>query len=44
MAYAAAVFFLLFVVLPLVVVGVLFVWAAIQDGREDRELRERLGR
>jgi hypothetical protein len=32
-----------FVVLPAAVVGVLFVWAAMQDGREDRALQERLG-
>jgi hypothetical protein len=28
---------------PLVIVGVLFVWAAVLDGREDRALQRRLG-
>jgi hypothetical protein len=28
---------------PLVVVGVLFVWAARKDGEEDRALQRRLG-
>jgi hypothetical protein len=31
------------VVLPAAVVGILFVWAAVKDGQEDRELQERLG-
>jgi hypothetical protein len=42
MKAAAIVFFILFVALPLAVVMVLFIWAAIQDGREDREVRARL--
>ena len=29
---------------PLIVVGVLFVWAARKDGDEDRALQKRLGR
>jgi hypothetical protein len=31
------------VVVPAGIVGYLFVWAAIRDGREDRALQERLG-
>ena len=30
-------------VIPLAVVGWLFVWAAKRDGEEDRELQRRLG-
>ncbi|HEX5468003.1 MAG TPA: hypothetical protein VFW80_03035 [Gaiellaceae bacterium] len=33
----------LLVALPAVVVGALFVWAAIKDGQEDRALQARLG-
>jgi hypothetical protein len=40
---AAIVLVLLVVVLPAVVVGGLFVWAAFKDGQEDRALRARLG-
>ena len=32
------------VLLPVVLVGAAFVWAAIRDGREDRALQARLGR
>ncbi len=32
-----------FVVLPVVIVGVLFVWAAFKDGQEDKALQARLG-
>jgi hypothetical protein len=32
-----------FVLVPAIVVGSLFVWAAIEDGREDRRLQARLG-
>ena len=32
-----------FVVVPAVVVGALFVWAAIKDGQEDRAVQRRLG-
>ena len=28
---------------PLVIVGVMFVWAAIRDGEEDRAIQRRLG-
>jgi hypothetical protein len=29
--------------IPVVIVGAMFVWAAIRDGREDREVQRRLG-
>lgn len=29
--------------LPLVIVGVMFVWAAVRDGEEDRAIQQRLG-
>jgi hypothetical protein len=32
-----------FVLVPAIVVGSLFVWAAIEDGREDRRVQARLG-
>jgi hypothetical protein len=28
---------------PLVIVGVMFVWAAVRDGEEDRAVQRRLG-
>jgi hypothetical protein len=40
---AAIVLVLLVVFLPAVVVGGLFVWAALKDGQEDRALQARLG-
>jgi hypothetical protein len=40
---AAIVLFLLVVVLPAVIVGGLFVWAALKDGQEDRAVQARLG-
>jgi nitrogen fixation-related uncharacterized protein len=40
---AAIVLILLVVVLPAVLVGGLFIWAAVKDGQEDRALQERLG-
>jgi hypothetical protein len=33
----------LFVVVPTVVVGILFVWAAVKDGQEERAVQARLG-
>ena len=33
----------LLLLVPAAVVGAVFVWAAVQDGREDRRLQERLG-
>ena len=38
-----AVVLALIVLLPAVLVGVLFVWAALKDGQEDRALQARLG-
>ena len=43
METAAAVILVLLVLLPAAVVGALFVWAAVKDGREDRALQARLG-
>ena len=40
---AAIVFVLLLVLLPAVIVGGMFVWAALRDGEEDRALQARLG-
>jgi len=31
------------VAVPLLIVGVMFVWAAVRDGEEDRALQARLG-
>jgi hypothetical protein len=33
----------LLVVVPAVIVGGMFIWAAVKDGREDRALQARLG-
>ena len=43
MEIAAAVVLVLLILLPAVVVGGLFVWAAVKDGQEDRALQARLG-
>jgi hypothetical protein len=43
MDIAVAFIFVLLVVLPALVVGGLFVWAALKDGQEDRALQARLG-
>jgi hypothetical protein len=40
---AAIVVVLLLVLLPAVIVGGMFVWAALRDGEEDRALQARLG-
>lgn len=40
---ASAVAVVLIVVVPGAIVGALFVWAAIKDGQEDREVQARLG-
>jgi nitrogen fixation-related uncharacterized protein len=40
---AAIIVILLVVVLPAVIVGVVFVWAAVKDGQEDRAVQARLG-
>jgi hypothetical protein len=34
---------LLVVVMPAVIVGAMFIWAAIRDGADDRALQARLG-
>lgn len=43
MGTAVAILIVLLVVLPVVLVGGLFVWAASKDGQEDRALQARLG-
>ena len=40
---AAAVVLIVMLAVPLVIVGILFVWAAIRDGEEDRAVQRRLG-
>jgi hypothetical protein len=40
---ATIVLVLLVVVLPVVIVGGLFIWAAVKDGQADRALQARLG-
>ena len=39
----AAIILVVLLAVPLVIVGVMFVWAAIRDGEEDRALQRRLG-
>jgi hypothetical protein len=39
----AEILIVVLLVVPIVVVGALFVWAAIKDGQEDRALQKRLG-
>jgi hypothetical protein len=43
MKLAAEIVLVLVLALPLVVVGVMFVWGARKDGEEDRALQRRLG-
>jgi hypothetical protein len=43
MDMAAAVVLVVLILLPAVLVGGLFVWAALKDGHEDRALQARLG-
>ena len=43
MEIAAAIVLVLLILLPAVLVGGLFVWAAVKDGQEDRALQARLG-
>jgi hypothetical protein len=43
MQTAAAILLVLLVLLPAVLVGGLFLWAAQKDGEEDRALQARLG-
>jgi hypothetical protein len=40
---AAIVVLIVLLALPLVIVGIGFVWAAMRDGEEDRALQRRLG-
>jgi hypothetical protein len=40
---AIVIIVLLVVVIPAVIVGAMFVWAAVRDGQEDRALQRRLG-
>ena len=40
---AAVILIVLVVVVPGVIAGAMFVWAAVRDGREDRALQKRLG-
>lgn len=40
---ATAVIVLVLLLLPVVLVGGLFVWAAVKDGQEDRAVQARLG-
>jgi hypothetical protein len=43
MDFTLAVVLVLLVLLPAVLVGGLFVWAALKDGQEDRAVQARLG-
>ena len=43
MELLAVILAILLIVIPAIVVGVLFVWAAVKDGQEDRALQKRLG-
>jgi hypothetical protein len=43
MEIAVGIVLLVFLVVPLVLLGVAFIWAAREDGRADRALQERLG-
>ena len=43
MEIAAAIVLVLVVLLPAVVVGGLFVWAAVKDGQQDKAVHARLG-
>jgi hypothetical protein len=43
MELVAVILAILLIVIPAIVVGVLFVWAAVKDGQEDRALQKRLG-
>jgi hypothetical protein len=43
MEIAAGIILLVLIVVPLVLVGASFIWAAKEDGKEDRALQARLG-
>lgn len=40
---AVIILIVLVVAVPVVIVGAMFVWAAVRDGEEDRALQKRLG-
>jgi hypothetical protein len=44
MGTVAGILLLVLLVVPLIVVGAIFVWAARKDGAYDRTLQRRLGR
>jgi cytochrome bd-type quinol oxidase subunit 2 len=39
----AVVLIIVLTAVPLIIVGAMFVWAALRDGEEDRALQRRLG-
>ena len=39
----AKVVIVVFLAIPVIIVGVMFVWGAIRDGQEDRAVQRRLG-
>jgi hypothetical protein len=43
MELLAVILAILLIVIPAIVVGVLFIWAAVKDGQDDRALQKRLG-
>jgi len=43
MEIVVAIVLTLLVLLPAIVVGALFVWAAVKDGQKDRAVQARLG-
>ncbi|MFY9580623.1 MAG: hypothetical protein WAQ33_15015 [Gaiellaceae bacterium] len=43
MKTVAEIILIALVVVPLLIVGAMFVWAALRDGEEDRALQARLG-
>jgi hypothetical protein len=43
MDVATAIVVVLIVVVPVVLIGALFVWAAVKDGQEDTAVQKRLG-
>jgi hypothetical protein len=43
MELLAVILAILLIVIPAIVVGVLFIWAAVKDGQEDRAVQKRLG-
>jgi hypothetical protein len=43
MELLAIILAVLLIAVPVIVLGALFVWAAVKDGQEDRALQKRLG-